>query len=108
MGDAGGMLPILALVVFVIVVVGYLVVSRRVGDQPETRGSAILEWLGLTALTLLIGGAMLFTAATVLYFFAGRLGGMFGLVVLALFSVATPILWAVVIRRRMRRAPAHR
>jgi hypothetical protein len=105
MGSVGVQVAILAGLILGFVVIGYLVLTRQRGGQAETRGSAILEWFGLTALTLFIGGALLFPAAFVLLFWLGNPGGMLGLALIGAYFVLVPIIWAIVIRRRMHQSP---
>jgi hypothetical protein len=105
MGSVGVQVAVLAGLILGFVVIGYMVLTRQKGGQAETRGSALLEWFGLTALTLLLGGVLLFPAAFILLFWLGNPGGMLGLALIGVYFVAVPIIWAIVIRRRMRHEP---
>ena len=51
---------------------------------------------------------LLFPGAFGLQFLLGNPGGILGLTLVVLFVVATPVAWAIVIRRRMRNSPAKR
>ena len=108
MRDVGAMLVIVFLVALGILVIGYLAVGRRGTERPETRGSAFMEWVGLTILSLLIGVMILMPGVFVLLFIFGNAGATAGMALVGLFIVATPIVWALVVRRRLPRSAATR
>ena len=108
MDSVGVQVAVLLLIVLGVLVIGDQVLGARRGDRADGSGSAVLAWLGLTVITLWCGAMVAFVMVNVLYFALGAPAGAGGMAVTAVFLVATPIVWAVVIRRRRRHVPAKR
>jgi hypothetical protein len=68
--------------------------------------SLIAPWLALTALTLGVEFIVLFIATYGLLFTLGEGAATVGVVVSVVILAATPVVWAVVLRRRARNAAA--
>ena len=69
--------------------------------------SLIAPWLALTVLTLAVEFIFLFIATYGLLFSLGEGAATVGVVVSVIVLAATPVVWAVVLRRRAHRAAAH-
>jgi hypothetical protein len=69
--------------------------------------SLIAPWLALTVLTLAVEFIALFIASYGLLFTLGREAATVGVVLSALILGATPVVWALVLRRRAHSAAAH-
>ncbi len=93
----------LATVVLLLVLsaVGLAAAPRRgrLGDA----GSLVTEWFVLTVVTLWCGLLVAFVVDNLLLFMLGTGAATIGVIGSAIFLVATPVVWAVVIRRRARR-----
>jgi hypothetical protein len=82
---------------------------RRRGAHARARGgirSLIAPWLALTALTLAVEFIFLFIATYGLLFSLGEGAATVGVVVSVIVLAATPVVWALVLRRRARNAAA--
>jgi hypothetical protein len=90
-----------ALLGFIIMVV-WLVYELRQGN---VEGAAALfgTWIALTLITILIVLGAAFVIDNTLFFYGGSTAAAAGLVLTGVVLFATPIFWALVIRRRARR-----
>ncbi len=70
--------------------------------------SLIAPWLALTALTMAVEFIVLFIATYGLLFAFGREAAMVGVVVSVIILAATPVAWALVLRKRAHNAAAQR
>jgi hypothetical protein len=68
--------------------------------------SLIAPWLALTALTLAVEFIFLFIATYGLLFSLGEGAATVGVVISVIVLAATPVVWALVLRRRARNAAA--
>jgi hypothetical protein len=69
--------------------------------------SLIAPWLALTALTLAVEFIFLFIATYGLLFAFGKEAATVGVVVSVIIFAATPVVWAIVLRRRAQNAATH-
>ena len=69
--------------------------------------SLIAPWLALTALSLAVEFIVLFIATYGLLFAFGTEAATVGVVISVVIFAATPVVWAVVLRRRAQQAAAH-
>jgi hypothetical protein len=69
--------------------------------------SLIAPWLALTALTMTIEFIVLNLAWFGLLFFVGREATAVGMAVSFVIFAATPVVWALILRRRAHNAAAH-
>jgi len=90
---------ILAILVAVMLVVGaWLVVALRAGRVPG-KGSLVLAWLALTAVTLGVGWLIAYMACYALLFTLGAGAAAIGFIVAILLTEATPLATGFAVRR---------
>jgi hypothetical protein len=70
--------------------------------------SLIAPWLALTLLTMAVEFIVLFIATYGLLFFVSKEAAMVGVVISVIILAATPVAWALVLRKRAHEAAAHK
>jgi hypothetical protein len=70
--------------------------------------SLIAPWLALTVLTMAVEFMVLFIFTYGLLFFVSKEAATVGVIVSAVVLAATPVVWAVVLRRRAHKSAARR
>lgn len=94
--------------VLVAVLVWLLIVGAALMRAPGSGGRSIVgAWLALTAVTMVCEFVVFFVALHVLLFGLGEGASAVGLVVAFVVLQATPVAWALILRRRSHRVPAH-
>lgn len=94
--------------VLVAVLVWLVVVGAALMRAPGTGGrSQVGAWLALTAVTMFCEFVVFFVVLHGLLFTLGEGASAVGLVIAFVVLQATPVAWALILRRRSRRIPAH-
>jgi hypothetical protein len=94
--------------VLLAVLVWLVVVGAALMRAPGTGGrSQVGAWLALTAVTMFCEFVVAFVVLHVLLFGLGEAASAVGLVVAFVVLQATPVAWALILRRRSHRVPAH-
>jgi hypothetical protein len=70
-------------------------------------GTLVASWVALSALTMWCEYIVAFAGVHILLFTVGRWAAAVGFVIGTAILVATPIAWAVYLRRRAHHLPAH-
>jgi hypothetical protein len=90
---------VLAILVAVMLVVGaWLISALRAGRVPG-KGSLVLAWLALTAVTLAVGWLIAYMACYALLFTLGAGAAAVGFIVAILLTEATPLATGFAVRR---------
>lgn len=89
--------PMIGLLVGIVAIVMWFAMGSRGG-----RGARIAAWLGLVTLTLWCGSAIAFVALNLLYFAFGSTAAIIGAVLVTIFMVLMPFMWARVVRNHGR------
>jgi hypothetical protein len=90
------------------VLVWLLIVGAALMRAPGAGGRSLVgAWLALTAVTMFIEFVVFFVILHILLFGLGEGASFVGLVVAFIVLQATPVAWAVILRRRSHRLPAH-
>jgi hypothetical protein len=76
-----------------------LLVVAMVGGRMAAGSAQVARWLALTVLTLMAGFLVAFLGVHALLFTLGTGAATLGLVAALVFIEATPIAWAIVLRR---------
>ena len=94
--------------VLVAVLIWLVIVGTVLMRAPETGGrSQVGAWLALTTVTMFCEFVVFFVLLHGLLFTLGEWASAVGLVVAFVVLQATPVAWALVLRRRSHRIPAH-
>jgi hypothetical protein len=89
--------PMFLLVAGIVALVAWISMGAKGG-----KGARFAAWLGLVTLTLWCGSALAFAGLTIIYFVLGSQATIVGAVLVTVFMVAMPFLWAYVVRNRHR------
>ena len=90
------------------ILVWLLIVGAALVRAPGASGRSLVgAWLALTAVTMFAEFVFAFVVLHVLLFGLGEGASAVGLVIAFVVLQATPVAWALILRRRSHRIPAH-
>ncbi len=94
--------------VLLAVLVWLLIVGAALVRAPGTSGRSLVgAWLALTTFTMFCEFVVFFVILHGLLFLVGEGASAVGLVIAFVVLQATPVAWALILRRRAHRMPAH-
>jgi hypothetical protein len=93
--------------VLLAILVWLLIVGVALVRAPGDGRSLVAAWLALTVVTMFIEFVAFFVILHALLFIVGEGASAVGLVVAFVVLQATPVVWALILRRRSHRVPAH-